>query len=558
MPSSKKIKFFKQIAIFLSIIWTVMTYSFFTYQLSNERTHIYHNTITKARTTTKQAEELIAWAFTQKVKAREKNHNLDIKTDFSLRDLIYSMARKEGSIVKIEGNYLDDDMVNLDGNIKKVINNVQSDKKDFYTKYSLNNEPYLFYMKPLLADKSCIQCHIHDDKKVGDILGNVNISMKIKTLREYNITNFYFLIFTYLSTWLVGLALIWWIRYKSRKYFDEKTKNYEESIYSLVDMMERRDSYTAGHSKRVANYSSLIAKKLNLSEDDQSLIYRAGMLHDIGKIEIPDALLLKPESLTTNEYNLIKTHSKVGSELLSREPFYDLASIVLHHHERYDGDGYPYGLKGDDIPFLSQIISIADVYDAVTTNRAYRKAMSKDKALEIIEDGRGSLFNPNIVDSAIEVFKEEEICNDISQMPKNMIEEIRFSYYFRDQLTGFFNINYLKFLLTHKENYDEICAYHLNFRNFTHYNKKYGWKKGDKFLQDVADMITTKYEDCILIRVFGDNFLILHLDKHVKIDRDIFEPLISCDKIEIDFKHINLLAEGIDTFDKLEDIVLKG
>jgi len=557
MPSSKKIKFFKQIAIFLSIVWTVMTYTFFTYQMHNEQTHIYHNTIIKAKTTTKQAEELISWAFEQKVKAREKNHRLDIKIDFSLRNLIYSMAEKQGSTIKIEGNYLDDDMINIDVDIKNVIKNVQNEKIDFYTKYSRNDKEYLFYMKPLLADKSCIQCHIHDDKKVGDILGNVNISMKIRTLREYNSQNFYFLIFTYLSTWLVGLALIWWIRYRSRKYFDEKTRNYEESIYSLVDMMERRDSYTAGHSKRVANYASLIAKKLDFSEDEQYLIHRAGMLHDIGKIEVPDALLLKPEKLTTCEYELIKSHTKVGSELLSREPFYDLASIVLHHHEQYDGGGYPYGLKGDEIPFMSQIISIADVYDAVTTNRAYRKAMNKEKALEIIEDGRGTMFNPDIVDIAIEVFIEEKLSNDITQMPKSMIEEIRFSYYFRDQLTGFFNVNYLKFLLTHKENYKNICAHHINFIDFTQYNKKYGWKRGDKFLQDIATTISDKYKDSIVIRVFGDNFLILHLDKHVSIDTSIFSSLIECDKIKMDLKHINLLDENIDTFEKLEDIILK-
>ncbi len=289
------------------------------------------------------------------------------------------------------------------------------------------------------------------------------------------------------------------------------------------------------------------------------LLVRTGaMYHDIGKIEVPDALLLKPEALTSSEYELIKTHSKVGSELLSREPFYDLASIVLHHHERYDGSGYPYALKGDEIPFLSQIISIADVYDAVTTNRAYRKAMSKEEALEIIEDGRGTLFNPDIVDVAKEIFIEEELSNDISQMPKNMIEEIRFSYYFRDQLTGFFNINYFKFLLTHRDNYKTICAQHLNFVNFRMYNKKHGWKQGDKFLQNIATTISDNYKDSIIIRVFGDNFLILHLDKHVDIDVSIFDSLIKPDKIKVDFKHINLLDEGIDSFDKLEDIILQS
>jgi len=558
MPSTKKIKFFKKIAIFLSIIWTIMVYTFFSYQLSNEQTHIYNNTITKAKITTKQAEELIVWTFAQKLKEIKKNHKIDIEMDFSLRDLIYSMAKKEGITLKIEGNYLDDDMLNMDENIKTIIEKVQNDKKDFYTKYNKNNKEYLFYMKPLLADKSCVQCHVHDDKQVGDILGSINVSVKIKTLTEYNPTNFYFFIFTYLLTWLVGLGLIWLARYRSRKYFDEKTKNYEESIYSLVGMMERRDSYTAGHSKRVADYSILIAKKLNLSEDEQNLIYRAGMLHDIGKIEVPDVLLLKPEALTTSEYELTKTHSKIGYELLSRDPFYDLSLIVLHHHERYDGTGYPYGLKGDEIPFMSQIISIADVYDAITTNRAYRKAMNKEKALKIIEDGRGSLFNPDIVDVAKEVFIKEKLSANISQIPKSMIEKVGFSYYFRDQLTGFFNINYLKILIAQKENYKILCAYHLNFKNFTEYNKKYSWKRGDQFLQDVATKISITYEDSVIIRVFGDNFLILFLDKHVDMDVSIFSSFVEQDKIEIDFKHFNLLDENIDTFDKLEDVILKG
>ena len=251
MPSSKKIRFFKQIAIFLSVIWTVMTYTFFTYQMSNEQTHIYQNTVTKAKTTTNEAKELITWAFAQKIKAKEKNHNIDINTDFSLRDLIYSMAEKQGSIVKIEGNYLEDDLLDIDNHIKKVIKNVQLQKKDFFTRYLKDEKTYLFYIKPLLADKSCILCHVHDDKKEGDVLGSVNISLRIKTLKESNLQNFYFLIFTYLSTWLVGLSLIWWIKYRSKKYFDEKTKNYEESIYSFVDIMERRDSYTAGHSKEL-------------------------------------------------------------------------------------------------------------------------------------------------------------------------------------------------------------------------------------------------------------------------------------------------------------------
>lgn len=535
-----------------------MTYAFFVYQISNEQKHILNNTITKAKVTTEQAEELILWTYDQREKLKQQNKNLEVNSDFSLRALIYNMAKKEGSTIKIETSYLEDDFVGIDHSVKKVIIDVQTLKKDSFTTYEYKDRSYLFYMNPLIADASCIKCHVHEDDKVGDVIGSVHINIKIDTLAEYNAYTFYFLLFTYFSTWIGGLALIWWMRYKSKQYFDERTRNYEESIYSLIDIMERRDSYTAGHSKRVAEYASLIAQELKLSDDEISLIFRAGMLHDIGKIEVPDALLLKPEKLTNNEYDLIKTHSKVGYEILSREPFYDIASIVLHHHERYDGQGYPHGLKGDSIPTLSQIISIADVYDALTTNRAYRKAMTKKEALEIIEEGKGTFFNPEYVDIAIKIFKKLEEVDNVTALPKSMIEEVRYSYYFRDNLTGFYNSNYLKFLLTHKENYQTICAYHLNFIDFTSYNRKYGWKQGDKFLQEIANTIISKYKDCIVIRIFGDRFLIVNLDKHIKFDEYIFNNLLKASNLKIELSHIDLLDEGIDSFEKLEDKIMRA
>ena len=115
-------------------------------------------------------------------------------------------------------------------------------------------------------------------------------------------------------------------------------------MYGLIDMMEKRDSYTAGHSQRVAEYSRLIVLASGGSHDDADFVYKAGMLHDIGKIEIPDAILLKPDKLNETEYALIKRHSTASYELLCREPFSSLANIVLHHHERYDGKGYRHNL----------------------------------------------------------------------------------------------------------------------------------------------------------------------------------------------------------------------
>lgn len=553
MPSIKKIKFFRQVAVVLSILWTIMTCSFYVYQIKNEHAHILDNTISTARTYTKQTEDLISWAFEQKAKARPVNHILDIKTDFSLRDLIYDMATRKNAVIQIETNYLDDDMHELDKKIKETIIKGQSTKKDAYIPYEIDGEDYVYYFRPLLAKESCIKCHIHDEDKVGDLIGNINFSVKVDSLKKYNSKNYYFFIFTYLSTWILGLIVIWWIRYKSKEFFDEKSKNYEESIYSLVDMMERRDSYTAGHSKRVAEYALLIAQKLELSSTDEHLIYRAGMLHDIGKIEVPDALLLKPDDLTDGEHDLIKSHAKVGYELLSRDPFYDLALIVLHHHENFDGSGYPYALKGDEIPYLSQIICVADVFDAVTTNRAYRQAMSKAEAINILKEGSGTKFNPKIVKEAIKIFSKLDLATDEEYNPKDMIEEIRFSYYFRDQLTGHFNINYLKFLLKHKTYYEHICAYYLNFKNFSAFNKLNSWKNGDLFLQKVADDLQKKYPSSVIVRLFADNFLILSLDRHIDIDKSEID--LKYENLEVKFKHIDFLKDNIDTFDNLEDLM---
>lgn len=550
MPSIKRVRFFKHVAIFLSIMWTILTYTFFTYQLHNESIHILDNKISRAQSLSVQAEKLIAWSFEERAKlSREKT------MAFSMRDLIYVLEEKEGSQIEIEGNYSDyfDDITPIP--LQNTIKKAQRTKKDTHTTLEEGEDTFLFYAKPLLATKSCLKCHAHKDNKVDDVLGNVNISDKIPSFYEFNKYNFLFLVFTYVSTWIFGLLLIWWMRHKSKDFFNEKVKNFEESIYSFVDMMERRDSYTAGHSKRVAKYASLIAEKMNFSQEDVTLIFRAGMLHDIGKIEIPDALLLKPDTLTSGEYELIKRHSTASYELLSREPFFELAKIVRHHHERYDGNGYPDGLKGSDIPILSQIISVADTFDAITTNRAYKKASSKVQAIEILMSERGAQLNPSIVDVAKEILITMEMETHVSQTSNHMLEDMRFSYYFRDQLTGYYNLKYLKFILAHRENYTEICAYHVNCINFSAYNKQYGWKQGDKFLQTIADAIASFYPNSSIIRIFGDKFLVLHLDEHVEFDRSILDVFLEGKNMTVDFRHISIKEEDINTVDKLEDII---
>lgn len=144
---------------------------------------------------------------------------------------------------------------------------------------------------------------------------------------------------------------------------DIQKNNYDKTLYLIVDMIEQRDTYTAGHSKRVALYCKMIAKEMDYSEEDCELIYQAGILHDVGKIATPDAVLLNPKSLNNIEYKLIQEHVEVSYKLLKEVPmFKPFAEVVYSHHERYDGKGYPRGLKDDDILPLSRIMIVADAF----------------------------------------------------------------------------------------------------------------------------------------------------------------------------------------------------
>ena len=167
-----------------------------------------------------------------------------------------------------------------------------------------------------------------------------------------------------------------------------------EALYlALGRIVEARDVRTHGHCERLAGYATALGATCNLEEVDLIALHRGAFLHDIGKIAIPDRVLLKPSALTRREYALIKTHPVIGDELCRTVRSLDVVrGIVRHHHERLDGRGYPDGLAGDEIPFLAQIVTIVDVYDALTTTRPYRKAMSSAAAFATLraEAGEGA------------------------------------------------------------------------------------------------------------------------------------------------------------------------
>jgi len=180
-----------------------------------------------------------------------------------------------------------------------------------------------------------------------------------------------------------------------------------DSVALLAAIVEMRDPYTAGHQHRVAEIAVAIAKILQLSEVQIEGIQLAGVVHDVGKIQIPAEILSKTGGLTDIEYMLVKEHAKNGYDLLKTVDYpWPIAQIVLQHHERLDGSGYPQALKGDDILFEAKIIAVADVVESMTSHRPYRPGLGIDAALEEIERNRGVLYDPVVVDACCKLFRE--------------------------------------------------------------------------------------------------------------------------------------------------------
>ena len=178
---------------------------------------------------------------------------------------------------------------------------------------------------------------------------------------------------------------------------DELEKAYLDTIAVLRQTVEAKDPYTRGHSDRVSAYSVLIGEKMGLSEKDIHTLKIGGLFHDIGKIGVPDSILLKESRLTDDEYSQIKNHPSIGSHILGDVPmFQDIIPIVLHHHERFDGKGYPSQLKGYDIPLFARIAAVADTFDAMTSKRSYRDSLPLDTVVAEIKRVSGTQFDPDI------------------------------------------------------------------------------------------------------------------------------------------------------------------
>ncbi|KJU83515.1 PAS/PAC sensor protein [Candidatus Magnetobacterium bavaricum] len=188
----------------------------------------------------------------------------------------------------------------------------------------------------------------------------------------------------------------------------EKLRKTIGGIIQTISMtVEVRDPYTAGHQRRVANIARAIAAEMNLPEETVDGVRMAGVIHDIGKIYVPSDILSKPGKLNDLEFGLIRLHSQIGYDILKTTDFpWPVATMVLQHHERMDGSGYPAGLKGEDILLEARIICVADVVEAISCHRPYRAALGIDTALTEISKYRGTLYDANVVDACLRLFRE--------------------------------------------------------------------------------------------------------------------------------------------------------
>ncbi|MGZ3525547.1 MAG: HD domain-containing phosphohydrolase [Thermodesulfobacteriota bacterium] len=192
--------------------------------------------------------------------------------------------------------------------------------------------------------------------------------------------------------------------------YQELEEMFFQTTDSLADAIEKRDPYTGGHTRRVTQYSLAISKYLQLKPLEKKWLKITSVLHDVGKVGIEDQILKKPEQLTPEEFEMIKRHCNIGVEIIEHvRQLRESIPGVKYHHEQLDGKGYPSGLKGDEIPVLAKIVAVADTFDAMTTNRPYRKAMEKEAAIKELERCSGRQFDEKVVEAFIQAYQKGEI-----------------------------------------------------------------------------------------------------------------------------------------------------
>ena len=302
-----------------------------------------------------------------------------------------------------------------------------------------------------------------------------------------------------------------------------------QMMQTLSTTIEAKDEYTRGHSHRVAEYSALIAQEMGWNRSEIVNLRHAAHLHDIGKVGIPDIILNKPSRLTSEEYAVIKEHTVIGAEILKNVSIINhVTEVARSHHERYDGHGYPDGLKGEEIPIHARIVAVADSYDAMNSRRIYRNSLPKETIYEEIRKNRGTQFDPEIADIFLRLMDENrltitdtyleiddepalpgmefEISNFISNVMNTMKSQEESENF--DLLTGLPMRNTGQKMIAQLMQEHNGCLIFMDMDNLKKINDIYGHKAGDRALGCLGTLLKDVGEPSVACRLGGDEFLL--------------------------------------------------
>lgn len=346
---------------------------------------------------------------------------------------------------------------------------------------------------------------------------------------------------------------------------DNKQKQLErvtlQTITTIANIIDAKDEYTKGHSYRVAMYSSALAQELGYSKEQVANVKYIGLLHDIGKIGIPDSILNKPGKLTDNEYAIMRRHAEIGGNILEGNNMIDgMNAGAKYHHERYDGRGYPLGLKGDEIPEMARIIGIADAYDAMTSNRVYRKRLSDEKVISEIKRCSGTQFDPKIAEIFVGMIESGQL-NGINpdaaaeaggkSMAERSADLLQSVIGFKekpydnehDYLTGALSRNAGEAIISKALSEKDGGLFIVDITDLLAVNKNYGIVSGDRVLTEVADILLERKELTVVVRYDGSAFLCFASGVE---DRDKMNGMMSdiCQKLSAKLRVMNECEEN--------------
>jgi|GEM_PF-2433238 len=297
--------------------------------------------------------------------------------------------------------------------------------------------------------------------------------------------------------------------FNSIKWAETKKGVVENLIRSFISSLEAKDVYTKGHSEAVAFYSLEIGKALKLSSTELQKLHTAALLHDIGKVGIPDYILFKPAKLSKTEYEIFKLHTIIGSEIISKiQGLAELAPIIRHHHEKWDGTGYPDRIKEEEIPFFSRIIAIADAYDVMLSKRVYKKPKTKKEALIELERCAGTQFDPGIIKRCLNCLKNCPIYQPTNQsfIPQT-IEKARKGYYYRDILTGAKNIRAFTQEVKEAKGIHQFIFFDIKRSHF--FDITEGFVKENEVLSCFFELLCEYFTPDSIYRIGGNEFIVV-------------------------------------------------